>query len=90
MKTLANWSIHYTGDEYTAPELRQPFLHGQREKDVEAGTFCNTTPIVGKIDGKVVTRSRSQYTLLEVAPAYEAMFPDAFNRLMNSLNEIIM
>lgn len=87
MKTLTNWSIAMDDrNPYQAPEHRRQCLHGQREKDIDQGTFCLTTAIVGKTaDNKVITASGSEYTLLEVSAEYAAIYPDAFNRMMSTL-----
>jgi hypothetical protein len=79
---LKNWFvIQDPRDQFMAPELRPQCLGGDR-----GDNDCLTTPIMGKTeDGYVVTRSGSHYKLLDVDPAYEAEYPDALNRLMNSL-----
>ena len=85
---LNNWYVgedprHH--DPYLAPECRIQCLGGNRVGDGDV----ITTGIVGKsADGCVVTRSGSHYKLMEVDPAYEAEYPDAFNRLMNSLEAV--
>ena len=68
-------------DQFNPPECREQCLGGYR-----GDNECLTTPIKGKTkDGYVVTQSGYQYKLHDVDPNYEKEFPDAFNRLMNSL-----
>ena len=77
-------------DPYTPPELVKNYLAGfvfgdSRRDD---GTDITTSRIIGKRNGSVVTRSGSEYELDDVDPKYEELFPDAKNRLLNSLKEI--
>lgn len=90
INTLTDWAIiKDPRDPYKAPEMRQECLTGKRESDLVNGTSCTTTPIVGKTsDGYVVTRSGTHYKLLTVHPDYEKQFPNAFERLINSLQVI--
>ena len=95
MKTLTNWSVVMDPrNPYLAPELQKQCLAGQREEDLERGTHCTTSFIVGKTGLKeslqraVVTNSGTRYMLLEVDPEYEARYPNALFRLMDSLTEV--
>jgi len=84
MKILNNWGVVYLSmDPYLAPELRGQALCGIREED---GKSITTSRIVGKtIDGCVVTASGSVYSLGTVDPVYEELFPNARERLVNTL-----
>lgn len=91
MKTLTNWSVAQDPrNPYLAPELRQQCLQGVRED----GANVITSVIVGKTGLKespqraVVTKSGTRYILKEVDPQYEAIYPNAQVRLMDSLAEI--
>ena|ERR1035437_9848080 len=102
MKTLTNWSIVMDDrNPYQAPELRKQCLTGNLISDIwpiseqpqniglrVSPMSCFTTPIVGKSGNCVVTQSGTHYKLLTVAPEYEVLYPGAFERLMNSLQEI--
>ena len=91
MKTLTNWSVAMDPrNPYLAPELRQQCLQGARGD----GANVITSVIVGKTGLKeslqrdVVTKSGTRYILGEIDPAYEAIYPNARVRLMDSLAEV--
>lgn len=89
MKTLDNWSVNLSdSDPYLAPELRSQLLCGVSGLEKTKGHVTITSRIVGKRNGSVVTYSGSEYKLLNVNPEYENLYPDAKNRLMNSLKEV--
>jgi len=83
---IDNWSIAYSRiTPYEAPELRMACVQGKLN---ERGIL--TSYIVGKTkDGNILTRN-SEYSLGEVDPLYEKEFPDAYSRLMNSLQEAVV
>ena len=90
-KTLTNWSVVADPrNPYLAPECRKMCLSGQRED----GATVVTSVIVGKtgilegLQRKVVTNSGTRYLLLEVDPEYEARYPNALFRVMESLTEV--
>ncbi len=88
---LTNWSIvSRTANPFQAPELGTQCLYGNvyNNPKFEDNQDVTTSRIIGKRNGKVVTRSGSEYELDGVDPIYEAAYPDAFNRLMNTLDEI--
>lgn len=85
MKTqnLSEWAVVMDDrNPFLAPELRRQCLSGKRDDD----KTILTSVIVGKAeDGCVVTASGSHYNLLDVLPDYEQHYPDAKNRLLNTL-----
>jgi len=86
---IEEWAVvHPTPDPHAAPETQTQRLGGKvfghpRFKD---GHRVTTSSIRGKnISGEVVTKSGSSYELGEIDPGYEKAFPDAKNRLLDSL-----
>lgn len=80
---IENWGISIR-DPFAATELQSYHLVGKvyghpRYKD---GDDIMTTAIVGVIDGRVVTKSGSEYELGEPHPDYEALFPNAKQRVL--------
>ena len=49
------------------------------------GKAITTSRLIGQNAGRIVTRSGSEYELGEPDPAYEAQYPNAKVRLMDSL-----
>jgi signal peptidase I len=70
-------TAHLDGLVYNHP--RYPF---------EQGKPVSTSPIVGKRGDKVVTRSGTEYELGAVLADYEAQFPNAKERLLQSLKTV--
>lgn len=88
---LENWAIvALPSDPYEAPELWRQSIYGDVYDNprFDDGTRVTTSRIVGKRNGNVVTKSGSEYELGQVSAQYEEQYPDAFNRLMNSLDEV--
>lgn len=86
-KTITNWAFSYTGfDPYQAPELRQQCLIGTAELDGEVKPVL-TSAILGKRDGKVVTRN-TVYELLDIDPEYEKLYPNAKQRFLDTAIEV--
>ena len=87
---IEQWFITYIEDDYTAPELREPRLagnaYGHPNPYVRDGEHVETSRIVAKLNGCVVTRSGTVYELGEVLPDYELQFPNAKQRLMDSIS----
>lgn len=84
-QTLIKWAVILDPrNPFLAPELRKECLIGIRPD----GLDCLTSHIKGKRNGCVVTNSGTLYRLAEVESDYEHAFPDAYNRLMNSLEEV--
>lgn len=89
--TLTNWSVVADPrNPYLAPECRKMCLAGQREDGatVITSVIVGKTAILGGFQRKVVTTSGSRYLLLEVDPEYEARYPNAMFRVMESLTEV--
>lgn len=85
---LNQWSIVAPLDPYKAPEQISVNLYGIVEGHPEHkdGRDITTSRIVGKTpEGHVRTRSGSTYELGDVDPAYEAEYPGARERLMETL-----
>jgi hypothetical protein len=94
MKPIArieNWSFGADPlHNYMAPEQMKFRLHGDVRGHYRVGDRDNqtTSTILGKTeDGKVVTRN-TLYELGQVHPEYEKQFPNALDRLMQSLTVI--
>ena len=88
---LENWAVVAVPlSSFDAPELWKQRLDGDvyNNSKFEDGTNVTTSPIVGKRDGKIVTASGSEYSLGTIRKEYEELYPDAFNRLMNSLEDV--
>lgn len=86
MAKLENWAVVNTNSPYTAPELKSlsfvgnVYGHG-KFKDGER----IVTSTVVKFDNEIFTTySGMQYCLGEVDPSYEAMFPNAFERVIKA------
>jgi hypothetical protein len=85
---LENWSVVYgPWDGYKAPEQITSHLYGfvyGNPKFVD-GIDITTSAIRGQRDGRIVTQSGTEYELGATDPIYETKFPDARQRLFNSL-----
>lgn len=90
---LSNWAVVHNSDPYHAPEQHRPHLRGDAKNHPlhPPVTDCSTHPIttseiVGKTSqGYVITYSGSLYDLMDIDPAYEEKFPNAKEKLINSL-----
>lgn len=79
---LQNWSVTACPrDPYLAPELRSPCLQGKRD-----GNTIITSWITGKTPEGFICTQNSIYQLGNVDPAYEVQFPNAEQRLLDSLS----
>lgn len=87
MPTLENWSLIDTDDPYTAPELRKVRLHGivHDHPRFNDGDEVMTSSIVGATGDTIMTSSGSLYTLGKVNPDYEEKYPNARERLFQSM-----
>jgi hypothetical protein len=89
MNNLHNWAtVALPGtNPFLAPELAVVCLCGILENPDHKlhGKFVTTSRIIHQASGKVVTRSGSHYTLMDVAPDYENNYPNARERLFKSL-----
>jgi hypothetical protein len=79
---LDRWAIVYAESPYTAPELRSQSLYGYRD-----GKPVKTSRVLGKSGNCVVTQN-SLYMLGDPQPEYEAVYPNAKQRLFDSLIEV--
>lgn len=86
---LENWAVVYSGSPYQAPELQIPRLVGNvfGHPSFEDGEMVTTSSIKRKDGECIVTNSGSYYTLGGIDPEYEKQFPNAKQRLMNSLRQ---
>lgn len=80
---LENWAIIYNDSPYVAPELRSQSLYG----DCGIDKHVKTSRVLGKSGNCVVTQN-SLYILGEPDPNYEAVYPNAKQRVFDSLQEI--
>ena len=83
---IENWSIVYR-NIYQAPEQQSPCLHKKvywhpKHKD---GTSVITSFIEKEKNGLIITHSGSKYELGEVDSDYEKIYPNAKQRLIDSL-----
>lgn len=87
---MENWSVAYSGDEYTAPEARIPILRGDVVGHPNLGDAkgITTTRIIGKRGENIVVKSGKEYILGIVDAEYEKLYPNAKERLLKSLPEI--
>jgi hypothetical protein len=90
---LENWSVVCKNyDPYLAPELYQSALYGNvfGHPRFDDGDGVTTSSLVGKQGEIIITKSGSEYELGIVDPDYEKKYPDAKNRLLNSLKEMAL
>jgi hypothetical protein len=89
---IENWSIVTPpgSDGYTDPAACGISLRGVISGHAKHadGKTARTSRIRGKRRGMVVT-SKTEYELGAVDPQYEAVMPNAKNRLMNTLPELL-
>ena len=98
MSKLENWGIvngvfgnwKESPTPYDAPESITHHLNGEIWNDSRFANGANvtTSTIKGKRDGNVITKSGTVYELGDPHCDYELAFPNAKERLMNSLPEI--
>lgn len=91
MIKLEDWAVVLAPiSPYQAPETASKSLAGivTDHPEFETGAHITSSAIRGKRDGRVITKSGSEYFLGKPAKAYEELYPDAYNRLMNSLPEL--
>lgn len=87
---LNNWAIITYGSPYTAPECRRQCLIGETKDhpEWEDGHSIVTSGLRGRYGELVVTGSGSFVELGEPSANYEASFPEAKKRLLESLSEL--
>lgn len=87
---LENWSLIVSTDPYRPPEQMTIHLHGNvfGNKQFPDGLEIKTSSVMGKRNGKAVTKSGSEYELGEVNPRYEREYPNAKERFFVSAKEI--
>ena len=88
---LENWSVvTLDNDPYKAPELKHPHLCGiaYGHPKFDDGKMVTTSTIMWKKQLTVVTLSGTYYMLGEVDPEYEKLYPNAKERIFNSLKEV--
>lgn len=87
---IEEWAVVTTNlNPYAAPETQTQRLGGKvfGHPKFGDGQDVTTSSIRGKnASGEVVTKSGSVYELGEIDPSYEEAFPDAKNRLLDSLS----
>lgn len=79
---LENWSLVGRVEPYTPPELWKYSLRGEvyNHPLFEDGEVVYTSSVQRVSDGKVITRN-TEYTLGDVDPAYERLYPNAKQRV---------
>lgn len=84
---LSNWAIVTSRDPYIAPELVRQCLMGKVEghPDHEDGKTIVTSNIIGKFEGRIVTKTGSLVELGDPRPEYDKEFPDSKKRLFASV-----
>jgi hypothetical protein len=85
---LENWSIVNINDNpYDPSEMIIQALHGivYGHYNFQDGSHITTSRIKAYKNGKIVTVSGSEYDLGEIDPEYEALYPNARDRLIKSL-----
>ena len=89
---LNNWSLICYGGPYTPPELARQCLIGESfgHSKHEDGHIVVTSRIKGRCGDLVITKSGSLVELGPPKPTYEAEFPEAKRRLLESLPEITL
>lgn len=90
MARLDNWCmITAPISPYTPPECAIQRLSGIvfNSPKFADGTDITTSAPVAYRDGKVITKSGSEYELGTIEPEYEKLFPNARERFIKSLQE---
>lgn len=85
---LSPWAVVTPADPYLAPECRVPLLSGDAfgHPRFADGHNVTTSPPIGKDShGNIHTKSGSVYQLGDPATAYAEAFPNARQRLLDSL-----
>jgi hypothetical protein len=88
---IENWSIVCSDyiDPYKAPEMYSSRICGEvyGNGNFDDGTVVTTSKIISVRGDIVITHSGSEYELGEVDAEYEKQFPNARERLFNSLTK---
>ena len=92
MPRLENWSvIRQPKDPYSPPEFWPDRLHGNvygHIKFADGEEMSTSTPVRLSEDGlRVVVRSGKEYQLGAVDPEYNILYPNARQRLLDSLRK---
>ena len=84
---LENWALLSDADGFKAPELVLYRFRGKvyNHPRFNDGSGIVTTAIESYKNGIFVTASGSEYTLGEVNPEYEALYPGALERIIKSI-----
>lgn len=85
---LSPWAVVTPADPYIAPECRVPLLSGDAfgHPRFPDGKNITTSAVIGKdAQDNVLTKSGSVYQLGDPATAYAEAFPNARQRLLDSL-----
>lgn len=88
MPTLRNWSIA-TENPYQAPELARPCGLVYDHPTIPDGSHIRTSRPVARRGDVLLTESGREYRLEGIDPMYEEAFPDARERLLASLPEVV-
>lgn len=86
---IENWAvITPMPNTYIAPETQAPSLGGNvfDHPKFNDGTWITTSSIIGKNNkDEILTVNGSSYELGQISKSYEEKFPDARNKLLNSM-----
>lgn len=88
---LCGWALVYKeSNPYNAPELQSVCLCGNARLHprFRNGENITTSRIIGKTEDGCVRTLNTTYELGLPSDSYEAMFPDAKQRLLNSLEVV--
>jgi hypothetical protein len=91
-ETIINdWALVFGSmDPYKAPEQRTMHLEGvvkNHPRRPDSNKRLKTSAIVGLEDGRIVTQAGTRYALGNVLPEYEALYPNALTRLLDTLKK---
>lgn len=91
MPKLKNWTTQsILNNPYLSPEQPLFRLYGNvyNHNRFRDGMVIYTTQVIGKKGENIITSSKTEYELLDTAEEYERLYPNAKERLLNSLVEI--
>jgi len=88
---LENWSlVTRVSNPYQAPELGVPCLHGlvYGHPKLPDGYEMSSSRVVKTEGEDIITESGTHYELGQIDPEYEKIYPNAKQRLIESLKKI--
>lgn len=90
MLRLENWAYVYT-NQYYPKSVQQPRFTGQvyNHPHHVDGTIVTTSPMIAFKDGIFKSRSGNLYELGQPKSDYEAMFPNALQRMLDRARQTL-